>query len=79
MVGPAENARFEEGPVDDQLTTALEEVEQARLALGSVELVVLLHGQPRHAAALGGQCVAGAGQLLLLPEQLLPRSLPIVR
>ena len=79
MLGPAVHAGLEEGAVDDQLTAALEQVEQARLALGPVELVLLLHGQPRHPPTLGGQRVTGAGQLLLLHEQLLARSLPLLR
>src|SRR6266566_4426338 len=79
MVGPAEHAGFEEGAVDDQLAAALEQVEQARFALGPVELVLLLHGQPWHPPALGGQRVTGAGHVLLLHEQLLARSLPLLR
>ena len=79
MLGPAVHARFEEGAVDDQLTASAEQVEQARLALGPVELVVLLHGHPRHPPTLSGQRVTGAGQLLLLHEQLLARSLPLLR
>ena len=79
MLGPAEHAGLEEGAVDDQLTAALEQVEQARLALRPVELVLLLHGHPRHPPALGGQRVTGAGQLLLLHEQLLARRLPLLR
>ena len=71
VLGPAVHAGFEEGAVDDQLTAAVEQVEQARRALGPVELVLLLHGQPRHPPTLGGQRVTGAGQLLLLHEQLL--------
>ncbi len=78
MVGPAEHAGFEECAVGDQLTAALEQVEQARFALGSIELVLLLHGQPRHPPTLGGQRVTRAGQVLLLHEQLLPRSLPLL-
>ena len=78
MVGPAEHAGLVEGAVDDQLMAAFEQVEQARLALGSLELIVLLHGQPRHPPALGGQCVTGAGQLLLLHEQLLARGFPLL-
>jgi hypothetical protein len=35
------------------------------------------HGHPRHPPTLGGQRVTGAGQLLLLHEQLLARSLPL--
>ena len=76
MLGPAEHAGLEEGAVDDQLTAAVEQVEQARLALRPVELVRLLHGQPRHPPTLGGQRVTGAGQRLLLHEELLARSLP---
>ena len=54
MVGPAEDSGVEEGAVDDQLTAALEEVEQAGFAVGAFELVALLDGDPRHPAALGG-------------------------
>src|SRR5262249_23109159 len=79
MVRPTEHAGLEEGAVDDQLTAALEQIEQARFALGSVELVFLLHRQPRHPPTLGGQRVTGAGQVLLLHEQLLARSLPLMR
>src|SRR4029077_6559052 len=53
MLGPAFHAGFEERAVNDQLTAAVEQVEQARLALGSVEFVILLHGQPRHSPTLG--------------------------
>src|SRR3981189_908959 len=69
----------EEGAVDDQLTAALEQVEQARFAFRPVELVLLLHGQPRHPPTLGGQCVTGAGQGLLLHQHLLARSFPLLR
>src|SRR5438094_3839903 len=79
MLGPPGHTGFEERAVDDQLTAALEQVEQAHFALGSVKLVILLHGQPRHPSTLGRQRVTGAGQLLLLHEQLLTRSLPLLR
>src|SRR5262245_10389950 len=39
--------------------------------------LLLLQGQPRHPPTLGGQRVTGPGQLLLLHEQLLARSLPL--
>ena len=78
VLGPAEHPGLEEGAIDDQLPAALEQVEQAYLALGSVELVLLLHGHPRHPPAFGGQRVTGAGQGLLLHEQLLARSLPLL-
>jgi len=55
VIGPAEYPRLEEGAVDDQLTAALKQIEQAYLAFGTVELVVLLNCHPRHAPAFGGQ------------------------
>ena len=78
VLGPAEHPGLEEGAIDDQLTAALEQIEQAYLALGSVELVLLVHSQPRHPPAFGGQRVTGAGQGLLLHEELLARSLPLL-
>src|ERR1700740_3384833 len=78
VLGPAENAGLEEGAVDDQLTAALEQIEQAYLALGTVELVLLVHGHPRNPPAFGRQRVTGAGQGFLLHEQLLARSLPLL-
>src|SRR5439155_26655436 len=79
MLVPPLHAGFEEGAVEDQLAAALKQVEQARFALRSVELVILLYGQPRHPSTLGRQRVTGAGQGLLLHEQLLARSLPLLR
>src|SRR5258707_5733489 len=79
VLGPAEHSGFEEGAIDDQLTAALEQIEQAYLALGSVELVLLLHRHPRHPSALGGHRVTPAGQGLLLHEELLARNLPLLR
>src|ERR1700694_2453970 len=78
VLGPAEHPGLEEGAIDDQLTAALKQIEQAYLALGAVELVLLLYRQPRHPPAFGGQRVAGAGQGLLLHEELLARSLPLL-
>src|SRR5580693_8716355 len=78
VLGPAEHPRLEEGAIDDQLGAALEQIEQAYLALGSVELVLLVHSQPRHPSAFGGQRVTGAGQGLLLHQELLARSLPLL-
>src|SRR5271165_3860729 len=78
VLGPPEHPRFEEGAIDDQLAAALEQIEQAYLALGSVEFVLLLDGNPRHPPTLGGQRVTGAGQFLLFHEQLLARSLPLL-
>jgi len=79
MFGPAFHAGLEEGAVNDQLRTAVEQVAQTHLALGPVELVILLHSQPRHPPTLGGQRVTGAGQFLLLHQQFLARSFPLLR
>src|SRR5882724_7983043 len=78
VLGPAEDPGLEEGAIDDQLTAALEQIEQAYLALGPVELVFPVHSQPRHPPAFGGQRVTGAGQGLLLYEELLACSLPLL-
>jgi hypothetical protein len=78
MVGPAVHAGFEKGAIDDELTSAGEQVEQAYPAVGPVELVVLGDGQPRHPSARGGQRVTGAGDVLFLAEQLLARGLPLL-
>src|SRR5215510_14266415 len=78
VIGPAEHPGLEEGAIDDQLPAALEQAEQANLTIGSFELVLLLHGHPRHPSTLGGQGITGAGQGLLLHEEVLPRSLPLL-
>src|SRR6266446_10223012 len=62
VLGPAEHPGLEEGAIDDQLPAALEQVEQANLTLGPVELVLFLHCRPRHPSTLGGQRITGAGQ-----------------
>ena len=74
MLGPAEHSGLEKGAIDDQLPTALEQVEQANLALGPIEFVCLLDGHPRHAPAFGGEGVARTRQGLFLHEHLLARS-----
>ena len=68
-LGPLGHAGLEEEAVDDQLAAAVEQVVQARGSVRPLEAVLLLHRQPRHPAPLGGQGVAGAGELLLLHEQ----------
>src|SRR6185436_11002003 len=78
-IRPAGHTGLVEVAVDDQLAAPLEQVEQARPPGGAVERVVLLNGHPRHPAARCGQRIAGAGQLLLLHEQLLPRCIPLLR
>src|SRR5207244_10867935 len=79
MFGPAVYARFEEGAVDDQLTAAVEQVEQARLTFGPVELIFRLNGHPRHLPTFGSQRVTGASQLFLPHEKLLSGNLPLLR
>src|SRR5215469_10433832 len=78
MLRPAEDAGLEERAGDAQLTAALEQIEQAYLAPGSIELVLLVHEHPRHPSTFGGQRIAGAGQGLLLHKELLTRSLPLL-
>src|SRR5882757_9795883 len=78
VLGPAEHPGLEEGAIDDQLGAALEQVEQANLALGSLEFIRLLDGHPRHPPAFGGQRVTGAHRGLLLHQQLLARSRPLL-
>ena len=79
VLGPAEHPGLEEGAIDDQLPAALEQVEQAGLAVGPFELIRLLDGHPRHPPPFGGQGVAGPRQGFFLHEHLLARSLPRVR
>jgi hypothetical protein len=79
VLGPAEHPGLEEGAIDDQLPAALEQVEQANLALGPLEFVRLLDGHPRHPPAFGGQGVASPHLGLFLRQHLLARSLPGLR
>ncbi|MGZ2424811.1 hypothetical protein ACVIRM_003773 [Rhizobium laguerreae] len=79
MLGPAEHAGLIEGAVEDELVSALEQVEQADLALRPFERIGLLHRHPRHAPALGGQRIAGTRLSLLLDEQLRAGRLPGLR
>src|SRR5205814_179236 len=68
--------RPEHEVVDEQLPAPLEEVEQARLAGGTVEDVGLVdpdHWQP---AALGRERVSCLGGVLFLGKERLPRCLP---
>ena len=78
MVRPAEHAGLEEGAVDNQLSPALEQVEEARLAVGPDELIGLLDRHPRHPPTLGGERVMGAQHRLLFHEELLPGSVPVL-
>src|SRR6185503_12696592 len=78
VLRPAEYSGLEEGSVHDQLPPALEQVEQDDFALGSLELVLLLHRRPWHPSTLGGQRVTRARQRLLFYQELLPRSFPFL-
>src|SRR5262249_13594333 len=78
MIGPAEHPGLEERAINDQLPPALEQVEQADLTPRPVELILLLHQHPRHPSTLGSQRITGASQGLLLHQELLPRSLPLL-
>jgi hypothetical protein len=79
MLGPAVNAGLEERTIDDQLTTAFEQIDEAGLAVRAVEDVSLLDRYPRHTPSLGSQRVARARQRLLLHQELLARRLPLLR
>src|ERR1700678_3053865 len=78
VVRPTEDAGFKEGTIDNQLPAALERIQQAYLAPGPVERVILSHRQPWHLPAFGGQSVTRAGQVLLLHQELLSCSLPLL-
>src|ERR1700677_1279458 len=78
MVGPTGHTGFKESAVDDQLTAALEQIEQARLTLGSVGLVTLLACPPRHPPALGGQRITLARELFLLDQQVVAGRKPLL-
>ena len=79
VFGPTMNTRVDEGAIDDQLASAMEQIEQAHLALGPLEDVFLIHLCPRHPPAHRGQRITRTSQLLLLDEHLLKRSLPLLR
>ena len=79
VLGPAVDARLEEGAIDDELATALEQIDQADLARRPLERIGRLHFHPRHAPALGGHRVARATLGLFLHQQLLARRFPRLR
>src|SRR5262245_41482663 len=78
MLRPSPHPGLEESAIDNQLTAALEQIEQAQLPLGAVEHVILLHCHPRHPPPLGGQRVTRASQSFLLCQELLARSPPFL-
>src|SRR5262249_46308787 len=68
VIRPAGYARIEKRAINDQLTSAIEKIEQADPAPGPVELVIFFDRDPRHSPTLCGQRVEGTGQFLLLRE-----------
>src|SRR3954451_17250280 len=78
-LGEARDAGLVEEAVHDELAPAVEQVDEARRPVGPLEAVVLLDRHARHAAALGGERVAGARVLLLLHEQVPAGGLPLLR
>ncbi len=79
MIGPAKYTRFEESAVDDQLRTALEQVEQAHLAIRPVKLILLFDCHPRHSPALGSQRITLAHNPLFLDQQFVTSFHPFLR
>jgi hypothetical protein len=63
--------------VDDQLASALEQIEQARLAVRALEDVVLLDPDPREPPALCSQRISSMSSFLFLGEQLFVGCLPL--
>src|SRR5205807_3091581 len=76
VLGPAEHPGLKERAIDDQLPAALEQVEQADLALSALERVLLFHQRPWHSSTLRGERITRAGESLLLHQKLLPVQPP---
>jgi hypothetical protein len=64
--------------VDEQLSAALEQIEQGRLAVRALEDVGLVDENPRQPAAVGGERIACARGFLFPGEQLVASRLPLV-
>ena len=69
--------RPEHEVVEEQLRPPLEQVEQRRLALRTVEGVVLVDPNHRQPATLGGERVACTAGFLFLGKELVARCLPL--
>jgi hypothetical protein len=69
---------FEESAIDNQLPAAMEQIEQTCFAVGPSEGISFFHSHPRHAAAFGGQRVAGMGQVLFLHQHLFAGGVPLL-
>src|SRR3954452_21340176 len=70
--------RPEHEVVDEQLPPALEQVEEGRDAVRSLEFVLLLDPHDRLATALGGEGVALPRHRLLLGQYALVRGVPFI-
>ena len=70
--------RVEHEMVDQQLTPALEQLQQAGLAVRALELVLLADLGHRHPAPLSVQCIALPGELFLPGQQLLAGREPLL-
>jgi len=62
----------------DQLTAAIEQLDQTHLAVRPLEAVVLLDAHHRQPAAVGAQRVAHLRELLLPRQQCSARNQPLV-
>lgn len=71
------HSRVQEEAVDDQLSTTVEQVEQAHLARGTFEAIVVLDSDHGQLAALRSERVPRAGQLFLLDQQRLALGVPL--
>jgi hypothetical protein len=64
--------------VDEQLSAALEQIEQGGLAVRALEHVRLVDEDARQPATLGGERIACARGFLFLGEELVASRLPLV-
>src|ERR1700683_5345578 len=78
MLRPTEHSGLDEPSIRNPLRPALEQIEQAHFAIRPVKFVLLFDGHPRHPAAFGGQRITRSREDLLLHEELLTRSFPLL-
>jgi len=67
-IRPALDSRAEQEVVDEQLRTAVEELDQRLRPIVGLEAVVLLDRDPGQSLSLAGKLVAPAGELLLFGQ-----------
>jgi len=70
--------RTEHEVIDDQLAAPVEQVGEGLLPVRPLEDVALLDPHPGQLAALGAQPIAQPGEFLLLAQELLARSEPVL-